>query len=115
MKRVALYVVLSGLIIGLLAGLASVFVVPGVGRQAIWASASLAFVVQMIAFMVVRLLPAEQVMIGWGLGAILRIVSVVVWGVFIHKVWRAPIAPGLLSYAAFLFVTTIVEPVFLKR
>lgn len=114
MKRAATYVGLCALIIAGLAGLASGFLDP-VDRQAVWASASLAFVVQMVAFMVVRVLPAKDVMLGWGLGAMLRLVSVVIFGVFVAKVWRAPVAPALISYAAFLFVTTVVEPVFLKR
>lgn len=114
MTKAALYGVSAAVIIAALAGVVSMFVI-GVGRQAVWASASLAFVVQMVAFMVVRMLPVEQMMLGWGLGAVLRLVSVVLWGVFLAKVWRAPIAAGLVSYAGFLFVTTVVEPVFLKR
>jgi hypothetical protein len=113
-KRVALYAACCALIIAALAGLTVMFVT-GAGRQAVWASASLAFVIQMVAFMVARTMPAEQVMIAWGLGAILRLVSVVLWGVFLAKVWKAPIAAGLLSYAGFLFLTTVLEPAFLKR
>jgi hypothetical protein len=113
-KRVAAYVGLCVAIIGGLAGVIGAFLPPA-SRQAMWASASLAFVVQMVAFMVVRVLPEKDMMLGWGLGAMLRLVSVVIFGVFVAKVWRAPVAPALLSYAAFLFVTTVVEPVFLKR
>jgi hypothetical protein len=113
-KRVALYAASSALIIAALAGVTSMFVT-GVGRQAVWASASLAFVIQMVAFMVVRMMPARQMMVGWGLGAILRLMSVIVWGVFLAKVWNAPIAAGLVSYAGFLFLTTVMEPAFLKR
>ena len=114
MKRAATYVGLCALIIAGLAGVASAFLA-GPDRQAVWVSASLAFVVQMVAFMVVQVLPAKDLMLGWGLGAILRLMSVVIFGLFVAKVWRAPIAPALISYALFLFVTTVVEPVFLKR
>lgn len=114
MKRAATYVGLCALVIAGLAGLASAFLGPA-ERQAVWVSASLAFVIQMVAFMVVQVLPAKDVMLGWGLGAILRLMSVVIFGLFVAKVWRAPIAPALISYAVFLFVTTVVEPVFLKR
>lgn len=114
MRRAATYVGLCALIIAGLAGVASAFLGP-LERQAVWASASLAFVVQMVAFMVVQVLPAKDLMLGWGLGAILRLMSVVIFGLFVAKVWRAPVAPALLSYAVFLFVTTVVEPVFLKR
>jgi hypothetical protein len=114
MKQVAAYVGVCVLIIAAVAGVASAFVA-GPAREAVWASASLAFAIQMVAFMVVRVLPVRQVMVGWGLGALLRMMSVVIYGVFVAKVWRAPIAPALLSYVAFLFLTTAVEPVFLKR
>ena len=114
MRLAAVFSALCGAIILALALLASVFVA-GPSREAVWASASLAFVLQMIAFTVVRMLPPEQVMIGWGLGSILRLMSVVVYAVFVAKVWRAPVAPALLSFVAFLFVTTILEPAFLKR
>jgi hypothetical protein len=114
MRRAALFAALCGVIILALASLTSAFV-GGPSREAVWVSASLAFVLQMIAFTVVRMLPPEQVMIGWGLGSILRLMSVVLYGVFVAKVWRAPVAPALLSFVAFLFVTTILEPAFLKR
>jgi len=113
-KKGVVYAVCVAVIIAALAGVISMFVTDA-GRQAVWASASLAFVIQMIAFMVVRVLPVEQLMVGWGIGAIVRMTSVVVWGVFLAKVWGAPIAAGLISYAAILFVTTPIEPIFLKR
>ena len=101
-------------LIALLALLTAAFTA-GITQQTIWASASLAFVVQMIAFILARLVAPEQLMVGWGMGAVLRMMSVVLYGVVVAKVWRAPIAPALLSFVGFLFVTTVVEPVFLKR
>lgn len=114
MKRVAQYVVLSIGIIGAMGAIASVFTA-GQSREAVWASASLAFVVQMVAFTVVRLMPPQQVVVGWGLGAALRLVAVLMYGLVVATVWRAPVAPALLSFVGFLFVTMVVEPVFLKR
>lgn len=114
MKQAARYVALCLGIIVALAGAASAFTA-GDARKAIWASATLAFVVQMIAFSVARLMPPAQLMVGWGLGAGLRLMAVVLYAVMVAKVWRGPVAPALLSFVAFLFVTTVVEPVFLKR
>jgi hypothetical protein len=113
-KRNALFAGLCLAIIGVSALVVSAFV-PDAARQAVWASASLAFAVQMVAFTVVQLLPERQVMVGWGLGALFRLMAVVLWGVFLAKVWRAPLAAALLSFVAFLFVTTVLEPAFLKR
>jgi len=85
------------------------------GRHAVLASAALALVVQTFAFAIVRLFQGKNLLLGWGLGSMLRLVALVLYAVVVAKLWRAPITPALLSFAAFLFVTTVVEPVFLKR
>lgn len=85
------------------------------GRQAILASAALALVVQLVAFTVARLLQPRHLLLGWGLGSVMRLIALVLYAVVVAKLWRAPITPALLSFAAFLFATTVVEPVFLKR
>ena len=85
------------------------------GQHWIMASAVLAFVLQLVAFGVARLMGPRNVMLGWGLGSALRLVLLVIYALLLAKLWRAPIAPALLSFAAFVFLTTVVEPVFLKR
>lgn len=86
------------------------------GKPMVVASAALAFAVQLLAFGVARLLQrSHNLMIGWGLGSLLRLVVLVLYAVVVARLLRAPIAPALLSFAAFLFATTIVEPLFLKR
>lgn len=85
------------------------------GRHAVLVSAGIAFGIQLVAFGVARLFQPRNLMLGWGLGSAMRLLALVVYGVVVVKVWRAPVGPALLSFAAFLFVTTIVEPVFLKR
>lgn len=85
------------------------------GRQAVLVSAALAVVVQMAAFAVARVLQPRNLMLGWGLGSVLRLTALVLYAVVVARLWRAPITPALLSFVAFLFVTTVVEPVFLKR
>ena len=51
----------------------------------------------------------------WGLGSILRLLAVVLYGVVVAKLLPHSLAPALLSFVAFLFLTTVVEPVFLRR
>ena len=87
----------------------------GAGRTTILASAGLALVVQMATFGVARALRERHLMLGWGLGSVLRLGALVLYGVFVARLWRAPVAPALLSFVGILFVTTVVEPVFLKR
>ena len=114
MKRDAQYLALCAGIILLIAAVISLLAEGG-ARQAVWISASLALVVQVITFTVARLMPPERLMVGWGLGALLRLVFLVLYGVVVAQLWRSTVAPALLSFVAFLFVTTLVEPVFLKR
>ncbi|MEX2151802.1 MAG: hypothetical protein WD825_00590 [Gemmatimonadaceae bacterium] len=85
------------------------------GRQAVFASAALALGVQAIAFVVARLLRPRNLLLGWGLGSLLRLVALVLYALVVAKLWRAPLAPALLTFVAFLFVTTVIEPVFLRR
>ena len=85
------------------------------GQQVVFVSAGLALAVQLIAFGVARGFRGRNVLVGWGLGSVMRLVALVCYAVVVAKVWRAPLMPALLSFVAFLFVTTVVEPVFLRR
>jgi hypothetical protein len=85
------------------------------GRNVVLVSAGLAVAVQMTAFAIARMLRTRNLLLGWGLGSVMRLVALVLYAFVVAKLWRAPITPALLSFAAFLFVTTVVEPVFLKR
>jgi len=84
-------------------------------RSMVLASAALAFAVQLVAFGVARAMQRQNLLLGWGLGSVLRLVVLVLYAVVLARLLRAPVAPALLSFAAFLFVTTVVEPIFLKR
>ena len=85
------------------------------GRQTVIVSAALALVVQMSAFAVARGMRERHLMLGWGLGSVMRFAALVLYAVIVARLWRAPVAPALLSFVGILFVTTVVEPVFLKR
>ena len=87
----------------------------GQGRHAMILSAGLAVVVQVVAFAVARLLLRKNVMLGWGVGSALRLVVLVVYAVVMAKVARESLTPALLSFVGFLFVTTVIEPIFLKQ
>lgn len=114
MKPFAQYAATCLVIIAVVGAVAWVFVSPA-GRQAVLASAALALGVQAIAFSVARLLQPRHLLLGWGLGSVLRLAALVLYALVVAKLWRAPLTPALLSLVAFLFVTTVVEPVFLRR
>jgi hypothetical protein len=114
MRGFAEYLVSCVLIIAIIGAIAWGISSPA-GRQAVLVSAALALVLQLLAFGVARSLQRRNLLLGWGLGSTLRLVALVLYAVAVAKLWRAPIGPALLSFVAFLFVTTVVEPVFLRR
>ena len=78
-------------------------------------SAGIAAVVQVVAFTMARLLLRKNVLLGWGLGSVLRLVVLVVFAVILATTARATMTPALLSFVGFLFITTVIEPIFLKQ
>jgi hypothetical protein len=89
------------LVVGALLSLA--FRGPG-DAAAIWLSAAVAMGVQLAAFTLGRLAGANNVMARMGTGAILRLVTVVVYA----------IVAALISLAAFFFLSTLIEPLLIK-
>lgn len=91
------------------------FVTDQADRSTILVSAALTVVVQGAAFLVARSFRETNLMLGWGLGSILRLTALVLYAMFVARLWRASLTPALLSFVGFLFLTTVLEPVFLKR
>jgi hypothetical protein len=101
-------------IIAIIGAAAALFTGPE-ARQAILASGLVALVVQLAAFSVTRLLQPAHAMVGWGIGSGMRFIALVLYALVVAKLWQPPVAAALLSFVGFLFVTTLVEPLFLKR
>ena len=114
MKGFALYAAACVIAVALLGAIGWGFLSPA-AREVLLVSAALAVAVQLVAFLVARRFMGRNLMLGWGLGSLLRLVVLVVYAVFVAKNWPGPIAPALLSFVTFLFVTTVFEPVFLKQ
>jgi hypothetical protein len=114
MRAGVLYSVACIIAVALLGAIAWSFL-DAPARQAMMVSAGVAVGVQVVAFVVARLLLRKNVMLGWGLGAALRFVVLVVFAVILARTSRASITPALLSFVGFLFVTTVIEPIFLKQ
>jgi len=117
MKRVmrfvaaaAVLIVVGAFLLGLL------FRLPGDAR-AIEVSAVIAFAVQSFAFAVVLLVAGAgtNVFPAWGLGMLLRLAALAVMGFWLVRALGLRAEPALLSLATFFFVTTLVEPLLLKR
>lgn len=83
-------------------------------RHAILISALVAFVVQLLAFAIVRLSAEKNVIAGWGVGAMLRFLVFGVYVLVIVKAFGLASPAAMVSMAVFLFASTLVEPLFLK-
>jgi len=101
-------------IVALISGVCALFVRED-GMRAVLVSGAVAVGIQIVAFLVARAYRARNLLLGWGIGSALRVVALVLYALVIAKLERASVTPALLSFAGFLFVTTVVEPVFLKR
>ena len=82
---------------------------------AIGISAVVAAVVQIGAFALTRSLLPTNMVAAWGAGALLRFLTLVVYGLVAVKLLGLPALPALLSLFVFLFLSMLLEPVFLRR
>jgi hypothetical protein len=82
-------------------------------RRAVAASAVVALVVQLFAFVVARTAPPEKFLAGWITGVALRFVTVIAYAFVAVKVAGLPAAAALVSLVTLLFISTLVEPRFL--
>jgi hypothetical protein len=78
--------------------------------RTIWVSIAFALIVQGIALVIARSFPRDRVMVGWGVGSILRLVMLLAYGWGIAPVLGFSLAPALITVVAVFFVTTLVEP-----
>ena len=83
--------------------------------RAIWTSVGVAVVVQVLALLVGRSFGKDRLLVGWGMGALLRLLAVLVYGFAIIPALGLPMAPALLSLVVILFVTTLFEPFLLTK
>ena len=84
-------------------------------RHGLAIAAAVAFVIQMIAFQIARLMARRQnVIAGWGIGVALRFVALAIFALVGVPRLGLPLAPTLVGLAMFLFVSTLIEPLFLK-
>jgi len=83
--------------------------------SAIGISAAVAVVVQIGAFAVTRMMAPANIIAAWGAGALARMLTLFVYALLAVKVFGLPPVPTLISFAVFLFLSTLLEPLFLRR
>ncbi|MGQ0640997.1 MAG: hypothetical protein ACT4P6_09560 [Gemmatimonadaceae bacterium] len=83
--------------------------------RAVWTSAVLATVTQIASFGIARRYAATgDVIKGWGIGALVRVIVLVLYGLSSARL-QLPLGPALMSFAAFVFASMLIEPLFLSR
>jgi hypothetical protein len=94
--------------------LAFAFHGPG-DAAAIRLSAVVVVLVQLVTFAIARHMTTKNLIAGWGTGTLLRFITLIAYAFIVAKLLTVPLAPALVSMAALFFLTTLVEPLFLKR
>jgi hypothetical protein len=94
-------------------GLALFFRTPA-DRTAIAISAALALITQLSVFPAVRRLTAANLMVGWGLGSLVRFGTLLVYALVGAFVLHLSMTPALVSLALFYFLSMVIEPLFLR-
>lgn len=82
--------------------------------HAITVSAWIALFIQTFTFTVARLVAQRDMIVGWGLGVLLRLAVVAFHAFFGVAAMSLLSEPALISLVAFFFVSTLVEPLFLN-
>lgn len=83
-------------------------------RHAVWVSAWIAIAVQLLAFTIARLTLRTNMIAGWGLGALLRMLALGAYALFVVEPLGLVSTAALISLATFFFLTTLVEPLLLN-
>ena len=115
MMRIVKFAAASAAAIAAVWAIGMLLVSDDAARRALGITALLAFVVQMVAFAIARAWVKKQnVMAGWGIGIALRFAALLLFGLIGVPRLGLPVGASLLALAMFLFVTTLIEPLFLK-
>jgi ABC-type branched-subunit amino acid transport system permease subunit len=108
-KGLLRFVLLATLAIVVVGALFAVVFSSPADRRAIQYSAVIALVVQVATFLVVRRAAPAKLMSVWGLGAVVRLAVLLIYGLALLRPWGLPPTAALLSLASFFFVTTLIE------
>jgi hypothetical protein len=100
------------LLVGVIGGL----LVPAEARQAVWAGAGIAFLVQIVLFVVLFVIAlARNPLLAHMLGIVGRFAALAMLAFLWVPLAGLPAAPFLFSAVSVLFLTTLMEPLVLMR
>lgn len=112
-RAVARYAVAASIAVAGSAVLLALAFAGNEARRALVMAGAVALVVQIGAFALARSLPLRQRIAGWGAGAGISLLTLIVFGLVARRAGFPPEA-ALLGMATFLFLTELIEPFFLK-
>ena len=115
MRATARFAVVCALTLAVLGGLFALLLRAPADRHAVLVSGVVAFAVQVAAFAAVRAAGRERLLAAWGAAGGLRLLTLIVYGLVAVRAYALPPTAALLSLAAFLFVTTLVETTLISR
>ena len=78
--------------------------------DAVRMSAVLALAVQLVTFGIARAMSRRNLMVGWGVGAALRLISLTIYAFVVAPAFGLPRPAALVSFALFLFLSMLIEP-----
>jgi hypothetical protein len=108
------FAVVSLVLIGVSAfGLSLIFRGEG-DRFAITLSAAVAWTTQLAAFPAVRRMVATNLIVGWAVGSIVRMGTLLIYALLGMMVFKLSMTPALLGLALFYFLSMVIEPLFLR-
>ena len=81
--------------------------------RALRVSAGLAFIVQMLTFFIARRLAKRNLMVGWGLGSALRLVTLAIYALVGAAALGLPRPAALVGFTVILFASMLIEPLLL--
>ncbi len=105
---------LTLLVLALAGGLLALLFGSRAERQALVVSAAVALVVQLFAFAIARAVGPAKALAGFTIGTMLRLVTLVVYGVVVVRLAELPPVAALVGLATFFFLSTILETRLLK-
>ena len=114
MKKFAIFAVATAALVTIAAWVLTYAFPTAEDCHAIVVSAAIAYVVQLVSFLIARAWAATNVVAGWGLGMLIRFAVLAMYALFGASLLGLTPTAALVSLAAFFFVSTLLEPVLLS-
>ena len=73
-------------------------------------SGMVAMAVQLASFTIARRMPVSNLMLGWGIGTLLRVVVLTFYALLVVPAVGLPRSAALVSVVIFMFVSMLIEP-----